>query len=115
LFHTAFACGERRIASTATGFWRGTDDLLLGDFQVTLFCPGVCDEHMSSIIYLSRIVCLCVCVSQFVAEPSAILLVLIIKLTNEPRWRVWRGRDEIGKGHIGEGGCEEIFLCLRLN
>jgi hypothetical protein len=50
-----------------------------------------------------------VCVSQFVAERSAILLVLIIKLTQETRRRVWRGRDmdgEIGKGQIGEGGCE---------
>ncbi len=54
-------------------------------------------------------VCVCVCVSQFVAERSAILLVLIIKLTQETRRRVWRGRDmdgEIGKGQIGGGGCE---------
>jgi hypothetical protein len=32
--------------------------------------------------------------------------------------RVWRGRDmdgEIGKEQIGEGGCEETFLCLSLN
>ncbi len=60
-------------------------------------------------------VCVCVCVSQFVSERSAILLVLEIKLTKERRWRVWRGRDrdgEIGKGQIGEGGCEEIFHCL---
>ncbi len=52
---------------------------------------------------------MCVCVSQFVAERSAILLVLIIKLTQETRGRVWRGRGmdgEIGKGQIGEGGCE---------
>ena len=58
------------------------------------------------------------CVSQFVAERSAILLVLIIKLTQETRRRVWRGRDmdgEIGKGQIREGGCEETFLCLSLN
>jgi hypothetical protein len=57
-------------------------------------------------------------VSQFVAERSAILLVLIIKLTKETRRRVWRGRDmegEIGKGQIGDGGCEETFLCLSLN
>ncbi len=56
--------------------------------------------------------------SQFVAERSAILLVLIIKLTKETRRRVWRGRDmegEIGKGQIGDGGCEETFLCLSLN
>jgi hypothetical protein len=47
-------------------------------------------------------------VSQFVAERSAILLVLIIKLTKETRRRVWRGRrdidGEIGKGQIKEGG-----------
>jgi hypothetical protein len=56
-----------------------------------------------------------VCVSQFVAERSAILLVLIIKLTKETKRRVWRGRDrdgEIGKGQIGEGGCEKTFHCL---
>jgi hypothetical protein len=44
-------------------------------------------------------------VSQFVAERSAILLVLIIKLTKETRRRVWRGRDrdgKIGKGQIIE-------------
>jgi hypothetical protein len=43
------------------------------------------------IIYLSRVLCLsvcvCVCVSQFVAERSAILLVLVIKLTQEARQR----------------------------
>ncbi len=42
---------------------------------------------VSSIIYLSRVLCLsvcdCVCVSQFVSERSAILLVLLIKLTKE--------------------------------
>ncbi len=62
--------------------------------------------------------CVCVCVSQFVAERSPILFVLIIKLTKETRQRVWRERDmegEIGKGQIREGGCEETFLCLSLN
>jgi hypothetical protein len=57
-------------------------------------------------------------VSQFVAERSAILLVLEIKLIKETRRRVWRGRDrdgEIGKGQMREGGCEETFLCLSLN
>ncbi len=56
--------------------------------------------------------------SQFVAERSAILLVLEIKLIKETRRRVWRGRDrdgEIGKGQMREGGCEETFLCLSLN
>ncbi len=60
----------------------------------------------------------CVCVSQFVSERSAILLVLLIKLTKETRGRDWRGRDrdgEIGKRQIVEGGCEESFLCLSLN
>ncbi len=58
--------------------------------------------------------CVCVCVSQFVAERSAILLVLVIKLTKETRRRVWRGRDrdgEIGKRQIVEGGYEEAFHC----
>ncbi len=39
---------------------------------------------------------MCVCVSQFVAERSAILLVLIIKLTKETRRRVWRWKDRDG-------------------
>jgi hypothetical protein len=55
----------------------------------------------------------CVCVT--IAERSAILLVIIIKLTQETRRRVWRGRDmggETGKGQIVEGGCEETFHCL---
>ena len=59
--------------------------------------------------------CDCVCVSQFVSERSAILLVLLIKLTKETRGRDWRGRDmdgEIRRGQIGEGGCEETFHCL---
>jgi hypothetical protein len=53
-----------------------------------------------------------VCVT--IAERSAILLVLVIKLTKETRRRAWRGRDrngEIGKKQIREGGCEEIFHC----
>jgi hypothetical protein len=65
-------------------------------------------------IYLGYFVCLCVivcvCVCVTIAERSAILLVLIIKLTKETRRRVWRGRDRemerYGKGQIGEGGCE---------
>ncbi len=59
--------------------------------------------------------CDSVCVCVTIAERSAILLVLIIKLTKEMRRRVWRGRDmdgEIGNGQIGEGGCEETFLCF---
>ncbi len=50
-----------------------------------------------------------------IAERSAILLVLEIKLTKATRPRVWRGRDrdgEIGKGQIVEGGYEETFHCL---
>jgi hypothetical protein len=53
-----------------------------------------------------------VCVT--IAERSAILLVLVIKLTKDTRRRVWRGRDldgEIGKRQIVEGGCEETFHC----
>jgi hypothetical protein len=52
------------------------------------------------IIYLSRVLCLCVCVSQFVSERSAILLVLAIELIKETRRRVWRGRDR--DGEIGD-------------
>jgi hypothetical protein len=48
-------------------------------------------------IYLPKVLCLSVCdsvcVSQFVAERSAILLVLAIKLTKATRRKVWRGRD----------------------
>ncbi len=66
-------------------------------------------------IYSSRILCLSSCLSfchpvilsschpVTIAEGSAILLVLIIKLTQETRRRVWRGRDmdgEIGKGFL---------------
>ncbi len=50
-----------------------------------------------------------------IAERTAILLVLVIKLTKETRRRAWRGRDtdgEIGKGHIVEGGYEETYHCL---
>ncbi len=60
---------------------------------------------------------MCVCVSQFVAERSGILLVLVIKLTKETRRRVWRGRDrdgEIGGVEIEEGGCEQTFHCFSL-
>jgi hypothetical protein len=89
------------------------------------------DFHLVQVSHLSYIylgyfvclcvivcVCVCVCVSQFVAERSAILLVLIIKLTQETRRRVWRGRDidgEIGNGQIGDGGCEETFLYWSIN
>ena len=54
-------------------------------------------------------VCVCVCVCVTIAERTAILLVLVIKLTKVTRRRAWRGRDtdgEIGKGQIAEGGCE---------
>ncbi len=50
-----------------------------------------------------------------IAERSAILLVLVIKLTKESRRRAWRERDrdgEIGKGQIREGGYECTYLCL---
>jgi hypothetical protein len=52
-------------------------------------------------------VCVCVCVT--IAERSAILLALEIKLTKATRRRVWRGRDrggEIEKVQIREGGCD---------
>jgi len=79
----------------------------------------------ASIIYLSRILCLSSCrpviLSSWhpvtIAERSAILLVLVSKLTKETKGRDSRGRDtdgEIGGGEIEEGGCEETFLCLSL-
>ncbi len=52
-------------------------------------------------IYLSRVLCLCVCVSQFVAERSAILLVLVLKLTKETRQRDRRWRDRSATDHGG--------------
>jgi hypothetical protein len=58
-------------------------------------------------------VCVCVCVSQFVAERCVILLVLIIILTKETRRSVWRGRDrdrDMGKRKIVEEGCERLFI-----
>ncbi len=44
------------------------------------------------ILYLAKVLCLSVCVSQFVSERSAILLVLGIKLTKETRRRDSRGK-----------------------
>ncbi len=87
-------------------------------FQNTHFCTKleyfyycICAwgqfSHLSY-IYLGYFVG--VCVSQFVAERSAILIVLVIKLTKETR----RGIEEIRDGEIEEGGCEETFLCLIL-
>ncbi len=60
-----------------------------------------------NIIYLSRVLCLCV--SQL-RNAQALLFVLVIKLTR----RVRRGRDrdgETGKRQIVEGGSEETFHC----
>ena len=59
--------------------------------------------------------CDSVCVCVTIAERSAILLVLAIKLTKVTRRRAWRGRDragEIGKRQIVEGGYEWTFHCL---
>ncbi len=65
------------------------------------------------IIYLARVLCLSyschfpvIFLSVVVAERSAILYVLVIRLTKETRGRVCRGRDtdgEIGDGEIEEG------------
>ncbi len=82
-------------------------------------CP-VSEEELHRIqltIYLARVLCLSVCDSVCVtfAERTAILLVLVIKLTKETRRRAWRGRDrdgEIRKGQIEEGGYEETYHCL---
>ncbi len=57
----------------------------LGPFALFIPVKPNFELLCTSIIYLSRVLCLCVCVcvSQFVAERSAILLVLVIKLTKE--------------------------------
>ncbi len=70
-------------------------------FIFSLFCSPLY-ATLVSIIYLSRVLCLCVTI----AERSAILLVLIIKLTKKTRRRVWTGNEQ-----IMEGGCEETFHC----
>ena len=53
-----------------------------------------------------------------IAERSAILLVLLIKLTItrlDGGFQEGGIRDgEIGDGEIVEGGCQETFLCLSL-
>ncbi len=78
--------------------------------------PSKNRKHGHFIIYLPWVLCLsvCDCVCVTIAERSAILLVLVIKLTKETRRRAWRGRDrdgEIGKGQIREGGYEWTFHC----
>jgi hypothetical protein len=52
----------------------------------------VVSDHLSY-IRLGYFVCVCVCVCVTIAERSAILLVLVIKLTKETRRRDLRGRD----------------------
>ncbi len=67
-------------------------------------------------IFIWGTLSVCVCVSQFVSERSAILLVLAIKLTKDSRRRDGRFEEggikdeEIGKRQIVEGGCEETFI-----
>jgi hypothetical protein len=65
--------------------------------QITIATEELAINTDNFIIYLSRVLCLCVCVcvcvSQFVSERSAILLVLLIKLTKAARRRDGRGRD----------------------
>ncbi len=61
--------------------------------------------------------CVCVCVSQFVSERSAIHLVLVIKLTRRRDGGIEEGgikEGEIRGGEIEEEGCEETFHCLSL-
>ncbi len=70
------------------------DELIPVDVStVSAFTHPMFPYFFLSYIYLGYFVCVCVCVSQFVSERSAILLVLLIKLTKERRRRVWRGRD----------------------
>jgi hypothetical protein len=108
------------MLDTSSVFFRNGTQMRvnLTDVKIKTYFTESIKLLVQSIIYLSRVLCLsvcdCVCVSQFVSERSAILLVLIIKLTKATRRRVWRGRDrdgEIGKRQIVEGGCEETFHC----
>ncbi len=68
-----------------------------------------------SYIYLGSSVCHIpvIFLSVVVAERSSILLVLIIKLTKETRWRVCKGRDyrdgEIGDGRLKREGVNRLF------
>jgi hypothetical protein len=58
-------------------------------------------------------VCDSVCVSQFVSERSAILLVLAIKLIKETRQSVWRGRDRDGdmeRDRSKREGVKRLFI-----
>ncbi len=57
--------------------------------------------------------CDSVCVSQFVSERSAILLVLAIKLIKETRQSVWRGRDRDGdmeRDRSKREGVKRLFI-----
>ncbi len=89
-------------SSVSAGCQAGQSSNLGGSYLYTKkHCKLDHRVREKSIIYLSKVLCLCVCVcvcvSQFVAERSAILLVLVIKLTKESRRRVWRGRDRDGE------------------
>ena len=66
---------------------------------------------------MSMVLCLsvCVCVSQYVAEHSAILIVLVIKLREGRGFEGGMEMERYGKGQIGEGGCEYAYHCLSLN
>ncbi len=58
---------------------------------------------------------MCVCVCVTIAERTAILSVLIIKLTKRRDGEFGEGGiigGEIGKGQIREGGYEWTFHCL---
>jgi hypothetical protein len=55
------------------------------------------------------------CVSQYVAEHSAILIVLVIKLREGRGFEGGMEMERYGKGQIGEGGCEYTYHCLSLN
>ncbi len=72
-------------------------------------------------IYLRYFVCVCVCVCVCVTICCGTLC-YSFSFNNQAdqgdETEVWRGRDmdgEIGKGQIGDGECEETFLCLSLN
>ncbi len=75
-------------------------------------------SFLSSIIYLSMVLCLCVCVCVTICCGTLCYSFSFNNQTDsgdktEGLERVMDG--EIGKGQIGEGGCEETFLCLSLN
>ncbi len=96
LFYIFGGAAKLRWGGRAAPVWRLYEPKKTGARSARARTRGQIPTSLSY-IYLGYFVCVCVCVSQFVSERSAILLVLVIKLTNQTRWRVWRGRDRDGE------------------